>query len=78
MQKLAKVGRNGVLPARKLRLALMASDGKRPLHFGNKPAEEWADAMGNVIRLCLGKYRELKQSATKLNVCLRSVSRGLG
>ena len=64
---------SGVLPAKKLSLAIMACHRSRPVNFTHMDLQTFADETSGLIRAGMGKFRQLKQDADAHRRCFAKV-----
>lgn len=63
----------GILPSKKLSLAIMACHKSRPVNFSGKELSVFADDMSGVLRAGFGKYRSLVSDGEAHRRCFSKV-----
>ncbi len=69
----AALSPSGMLPPKKLALALCASHRQRPCNFSGKPEDTWSDDSSGLIRAGLQKFREIAKDAESHRRCMGKV-----
>ena len=69
----AALSPSGMLPAKKLALALCASHKQRPCNFSGKPEDTWSDTASGLLRAGFQKYREIAKDAEAHRRCMGKV-----